>query len=107
MKPSLTETAAMGSHPSLNSLLPKGILMASQRKIRNAAIAYLVWSKASKAGWDVTLSERADAAAEYFGDNDITTSVIMGICNTRRSQGKSWMDLLRCTSPADVAGYVR
>lgn len=81
--------------------------MASPRKTRSAAIAYVVWAKASRAGWDVTLAELADAVADYFGDTDINTSVIMGICNTRRSQGKSWMDLLRCTSPADVAGYAR
>ena len=78
--------------------------MQSKRKIRNAAIAYVVWAKASKAGWDVTLAELADAVAEYFGDTDINTSVIMGICNTRRSQGKSWMDLMRCTSPAEEIG---
>lgn len=81
--------------------------MQSPREIRTAAIAYFVWCMASRAEWDLTLHELSDAAAAYFKDETIGVPVIQGICRTRRTQGKTWMQLIRCTTPAETPGFLQ
>lgn len=79
--------------------------MKSISRLRNAAIAYVVYCEGSRAEWNVTLHDLAAKVSEYFADPDITVPVIQGICRTRKAQGQTWMHLMRCASPGVKAGW--